>query len=142
MAHSYRVTVYRNNLSAQFQPGGQGGRWLDRLRGAMHRACVREAPGNPRPSRRPGPHLKDLHESFIRGKNQYAAEAVIWNRAEHAEWVHEGVPGRIFPDGDTLWVPMRKTSAARTKRTSVRGQAANPWMDRACQGVARRNGAV
>jgi hypothetical protein len=142
MAYAYRVTVYRRNLSAQFQPRGQGGEWLNDLRQAMHRACVREAPVNTRPTREPGPRLRDSHDSFIRGVNQYRSEASIWNSAPHAEWVHEGVPGRIFPDGDFLWVPMRKNSSSRTKRTSVRGQTANPWMDRACQGIARRNGAA
>lgn len=142
MAYAYRVTVYRRNLSAQFQPHGQGGQWLDDLRRAMHRACVREAPGNTRPSRRPGPHLRDQHDSFIRGVNQFRCEASIWNSAEHAEWVHGGVPGRIYPEGDFLWVPMRRTSASRTKRTSVRGQKPNPWMDRACQRIAMANGAV
>lgn len=135
MAYAYRVTVYRANLARQFQPGGQGGRWLDRLRLAMHRACVAEAPV------RSG-DIKRSHDSFMRGINQYASRATIWNTSEHAEWVHEGVAGRIFPDGDFLWVPIRRGSAARVKRTSVRGQAANPWMDRACQSIARRNGAV
>jgi len=136
MAFAYRVTVYRANLQRQFQKGGQGGIWLDKLRLAMHRACVREAPS------RSG-DLKGSHESFLSGARGggYRAEATIWNTAEHAEWVHEGVAGRIFPHGDYLWVPRRRGSTARVKRTSVKGQAANPWMDRACQRVARRNGA-
>lgn len=137
MAYAYRVTVYRRNLSAQFQPGGQGGRWLDDLRQTMHRACEREAATFVRSG-----EILRSHDSFMRGVNQFRSEATIWNTADHAEWVHQGVPGRIFPDGDFLWVPIRKGGASRTKRTSVRGQKANPWMDRACTRIAMANGAV
>lgn len=139
MAQAYRVTVYRRNLSAQFQRGGQGFRWLDRVRLAMHRGCEREAATTV--GVRSG-ELVRSHDSFIRGVNQYRADATIWNSADHAQFVHEGVPGRIFPHGDFLWVPIRRGGASRTKRTSVKGQLANPWMDRACQRVAYRHGAI
>ena len=54
-------------------------------------ACVAAAPS------RSGT-LKAGHRSFIRGINQWACQADIVNIAEHSEWVHEGVPGRIYPD--------------------------------------------
>jgi hypothetical protein len=136
MAFSYTVTVFRRNLQSQFQVGGQGYRWLDKVKLEMHLACIAEAPS------RSGT-LKASHRSFIRGINQWACVADIVNTADHAEWVHEGVKGRIYPeDAEYLWVPIARGAAWRVHRSSVKGQAANNWMERACSAVAMGHGAV
>lgn len=129
------TTVYRRNIASQFQRGGQGYRWLDRVRLSMHRACVSAAPA------RSG-ELKGAHRSRIRGLNQYAAFAEVWNVAEHASWVHDGTNGPIYPHGDYLWVPRARGSVWRVKRDSVAGQRAQPWMDSACSRIAMSRGAV
>lgn len=138
MTYSYSVTVYRRNLQAQFQVGGQGYRWLDKVRLAMHRGCVREASE----IRRTGV-LAASHNSSIRGINQWACRAEVENTAEHALWVHQGTKGYIYPtDAEALWVPVAPYSNRRRWKDRVDGQTANPWMDRACTAVAIRNGAV
>lgn len=137
MVRSYKVTIYRRNLSAQFQQGGQGYRWLDKVRLRMHRDAVNEAPS------RSGA-LKAAHRSHIRGLNQYACQAEISNVAAHADWVHDGThdvapitptgnkPMRLPPGGGYGW----------TRAWSVAGQDANSWLDRACTKAAMRYGAV
>lgn len=138
MPYSYNVTVYRRNLQAQFQTGGQGYRWLDKVRLAMHRACVREASE----FRRSG-DIMSSHSSSIRGINQWACHAEVANDSDHAWFVHAGTKGYIYPkDADALWVPVAPFSNRRRWKDRVDGQASNPWIDRACTGIALRNGAV
>ena len=136
MAFAYKTTIYKRNLQAQFQVGGQGYRWLDRVKLAMHRAAVAGAP------MRAGT-IKRSHNSYIRGINQWACAATISNSAPHAEFVHEGTTGPITPtDAPYLRVPIARGATRRFNASSVRGQAANPWLARACGRVAARRGAV
>lgn len=135
MAYAYKVTVYRRQVAALFQRGGQGYRWLDGVKRSMFNACVASAPV------RSGT-IKRSHRSDIRGLNQYACIATISNVAGHAEWVHEGVPGMIYPDGDFLSVPIAPGSRRRFRAKAVRGQKANPWIARACSAIAISKGAV
>lgn len=135
MAFSYRTEVYRRNLQAQFQVGGQGYRWLDKVKLAMHTASVAAAPvrsGN----------LKASHRSYIRGINQWACRAEVRNISDHAEWVHEGTDSPIEPtDSEFLWVPVAPGAVRRSKRAYVRGQKSNPWLENACASVAMGFGA-
>ncbi len=137
MAFSYRTTVYRRNLQAQFQSGGQGYRWLDKVRLQMHRAAVAGSPV------RSG-EIKASHRSFISGINQWACRAEIANDADHADYVHEGTlsrPPRPV-DGPYMRVPIAPGATRRFNARAVRGQAPNPWLDRACASVARRHGGI
>lgn len=137
MAASYTVDVYNLRIAADYLPGGQGYTWLDKVKLAMFTRSVAEAAKISRTGT-----LMRSHGSAIFGYNQYRARATISNSAPHAEWVHEGTDGPIFPeDSDFLWVPIRKGGASRTKRAYVKGQAANRWMDRACTSVALAQGA-
>lgn len=135
MAVGFKVTIYRRNLSAKFQSGGQGYRWLDKVKLAMHRTAVNEAPS------RSGA-LKAGHRSTIRGLNQYACRAEISNVAEHSEWVHGGTYGPITALGDgPMKLPAGGGYSARSA-WAVAGQDPNPWLDRACTKVSIRFGAV
>lgn len=140
MGFSYSTTVYRQRLQSEFQVGGQGYRWLDKVRLQMHLACVAGAPA------RSGV-LKASHRSYISGINQWAARANIVNTAEHAEWVHEGTAGGrsgiIEPvNDDFLWVPIAPMAWKRKKMAAVSGQDPNPWMEDACDAIAMGHGAV
>lgn len=136
MAYAYKTTVYRKNLQAQFQRGGQGYRWLDRVRLAMHRAAERSAPVR-------SSQLRRSHNSYIRGINQWACVAQIENTAPHALFVHDGTTTPITPtDGPYMRVPVARGATRRFNAKAVRGQAANPWLANACTKVAMRNGAV
>lgn len=152
MVTTYRVEVLRRNLQSQFQMGGQGYRWLDVVKAQMHLASVAEAPI------RAGT-LKAAHHSEIRGVNQWACRATISNWAEHAEWVHEGTPkaapgtfikgkmrvpkrrgnlrGAVLPKSQVFY-----TDGRFGRPRGVRGQDANPWMERACTEIAMGRGAI
>lgn len=146
MATTYTVDIYRLQIARMYQVGGEGYRWLDRVRLAMHTACVNAAPS------RTGT-LKRAHRSSIRGTNQYKARAEVENIAQHAEWVHQGtdwiegvmrVPRQRGPlRGAAL--PKRAvfyTNGKGKNATGVEGQTANPWMDEACTRIARRPGTI
>lgn len=136
MVTTYRVEVLHRNVASQFLRGGQGYRFMDRLRLAMHRACVNDAP-----SRTGG--LKAAHRSFARGRNGYRTDVRIENLAEHSSWVHNGTTGPIFPTtANFLLVPIAKGATRRHRRASVQGQEAQPWMSDACARVARTRGAI
>ena len=133
--------VYRRNIQAQFLRGGQAERWMDRLRKNMHRAAVAAAPAR-------NGTLKASHRSRTRGYNQYRCEAVIENIADHASYVHEGVPsGSKVRTPDYIhgnpWLYLPAWGPYRAmRRGSVAGQAANPWLDTACARIAGAEGAV
>lgn len=137
MATTYSVRVYRNRIPPIFRAGGEGNRWMYRVSVAMMNEAILRAPVR-------SSVLKRSHSiSPARRANQYAATFEITNNAEHAEWVHDGVPGRIYPkNGRWLSVPSRRGSLSRVLRPSVAGQAANPWLDDACTAVAIRYGAT
>lgn len=133
--------VRRQNIKGFFLRGGQAERWMDRLRKNMHRLAVAEAP-----VRSGG--LKAAHRSTTRGYNQYRTEVTVRNVSDHASYVHGGVPyGSKTRTADAihgnpwLYVPAWGGYAAFRAR-SVSGQAANPWLDRACARVAGSEGAV
>lgn len=135
MARGYQVTVYRKNLSALYQLGGPGDRWAHRLAERMEAASIIEAPA------RSG-EIKRSHSVRRRGINQWAAKYAVVNSAGHAEWVHDGTRSPILPvNAKRLKVPNRGGGGYRLL-PKVRGQAANPWLDRACARVARSAGAV
>ena len=134
MPVTYTVTVLKSRIDSEFLPGGQGYRWMDRVKLAMHTAAVAAAPA------RSGV-LKASHRSYARGYGGSRVDVQIVNTAEHAEWVHGGTD-EIYPDGDFLWVPIYPGAVKRSKRAYVRGQKANPWLDRACTAIAMSEGAV
>lgn len=127
--------VYRREINAEFQAGGQGYRWLDMVKLAMFTRSVISSPV------RSG-EVKAGHRSEIRGLNQFSCIATIFNVAEHAEWVHEGTMGPIYPDdGPWLYLPAGNGFPKKRLR-SVAGQKANPWIDDACTAVAMGFGAM
>lgn len=140
MPVTYTVTVLKSRIESEFLPGGQGYRWMDRVRLAMHTAAVAAAPSRTNT-------LRAAHRSYARGYGGSRVDVRIVNDAEHAEWVHGGTAnngeGRIEPKHkDYLWVPIAPNSTYRVYRGSVKGQKANPWLDRACTAIAMSQGAV
>lgn len=144
MPVTYRVEVLHRNVNRIFLRGGDGYRFMDRLRAAMHRRCEIEArstmgnkapPTDPEWSRRPGPSIAQSHRSYARGRGGYRTDVRVENIAPHAPFVHGGTQGPIRPRGAALSTPYGA-------KKSVRGQAANPWLERACVAVSRTRGAV
>lgn len=136
MPVTYRVEVLHRNVARQFLRGGQAYRFMDRLREAMHRACVMDAPV------RSG-EVKRSHRSYARGRNGYRTDVRVENISNHAAFPHEGTTGPIFPvTANFLIVPIAPGSSQWVRRKSVAGQKANPWIDNACARVARTRGAI
>lgn len=135
VAYSF-TQVLRKNLMAEYQVGGQGYRWMDRVRFAMHKEAEVLAAG----FTRSGEILRS-HRSEVKGLNQWACGAIVYNTAEHALWKHNGTVGPIYPDGRFLFIPAGYGHGAKRLR-SVRGQAGQPWLDDACSMVAMGYGAV
>lgn len=146
MAVTSRVTVYRKNISAIMKVG-QGSRWIYRVSTEMVATARAEAPS------RSGSLRRAHRINRLPGTNQYMARYSIQNTAEHADWVHGGtgyidgvmrvpkVPGpargAVLPKSQVFW-----TDGLNGRPSGVRGQSANPWLDRACSRVAMRYGAV
>lgn len=146
MAVSYRVQVYRRNISA-IMKAGQGNRWIYRVSVEMMSAAKADAPSRTNTLRR------SHRISRMPGTNQYMARYSIENTADHADWVHDGtsyisgvmrVPktpgparGADLPRSQIFW-----TDGLNGRPMGVRGQNANPWLERACSRVAMRYGAI
>lgn len=140
------VQVYRRNIASQFLRGGQGYRWLDGVKLAMFRECVKTAPN------RTG-QLAGLHRSNIKGGvNQYRTDVTISNLAEHSMWVHEGTNGMkakgkkllILPPGGpgrNTVSPYAGQTFGKIRKKRVNGQDPNPWLDNACAKIAMSRGA-
>lgn len=144
MPVAYEVTVYRSALGAEFRPGGQGFRWIKLLSYQMKLAAAAGAP------KRSFELAKSHKVSFRRGSNQYSATAVIENTADHAEYVHggtDGAVGNMFlpaggPNGPPSVSPYGAQKFKARRKSEVRGQLANPWLEEACSRVSRSQGAI
>lgn len=136
------VEVHRTEIASLFSEFGQGGRWLKLLSAKMKLLAAGEAP------KRSYELAQSHYTSFRRGSNAYTAVAEVENRARHAEWVHEGTPAgaRTKTPGyirGNPWLYLPAWGVHKSKAlTRVSGQAANPWLSRACSQMARSVGAV
>ena len=135
------VEIYRSNIAAQFTRVGQAGKWISALSYEMKLLAAAEAP------KRSMELSRSHYTSFAVGTNGTRAIATIGNSAEHAEWVHEGTPkgAKTRTKGYIKGNPWLSIPAwgpyPALRRRSVSGQAANPWLDRACSQVSRSRGA-
>ena len=136
------VQVHRRNIAAQFRSSGQGGRWLKALSYDMKGLAAAEAP------KRSFKLAQSHYVSFRRGSNAYSAVTDVENRARHAEWVHEGTPAGAktktpYYIHGSPWLYLPAWGEHGRKRLkAVSGQAANPWLERACSQIARSVGAI
>ena len=136
------IDVHRANIASQFTELGQGGRWLKALSSRMKLMAASEAP------KRSFELARSHFVTFQPGANQYQARATVENRADHASYVHEGTPrgAKTRTPGYIRGNPWLALPAwgeyGATVRRSVSGQAANPWLDRACSQVSKSVGAV
>jgi hypothetical protein len=151
---TYRVEVYRRNIAQMFLPSGDAGKWIYKVSSEMIAAARAEAPrrsGALRAAHRI--ERRSLTDTFF--GNQYAAAYEIRNDADHASWVHEGTDDieavMRVPRGSArgalrgAQLPKRLvfyTDGKGKRSTGVRGQKANPWLNRACAAVSMRYGAV
>lgn len=148
MRVTHRVEVDRKAIASLFGQYGAGGRWIRALAFDMKVLAAGMSPQR-------STELARSHKvTFERGANQFRATAVVWNTAEHAEYVHEGRPSirvsgkkrMILPPGGPSVI--NSTSKHAGKRfpkkalKKVAAQAPNPWLDNACSVIARAQGAV
>lgn len=138
MAVGYSYQVFYRNIRGLYARGGPGGGWIYRVSVDMMRESKAEAPKRTRA-------LANAH-SITRGRgvNQYAATYHVVNSSDHAEHVHFGTAnngaGYIYPTNATRLSLPAGNGFPRMAPRRVRGQRANPWLDRACTRVAIRYG--
>jgi hypothetical protein len=123
---SVRVQVYDSRLQTLFEPGGSVHRWTRDLTIRVMDRAVRLCPKRTL-------HLAESHDHSV-GTNRLGTFGYVSNHAEYARFVHEGTRDYITPTHGRYLVvrPAPHSFYARyTKRSSVRGQHAQPWMERA-----------
>jgi hypothetical protein len=125
------VVVYDSKITAMNAPGGMVYRYADNKADATVRFAKAFAPK--RSGRLAGGISKELRQT---SKDRVVAR--IRSRARYSTWVHEGVPGLIYPkNGRYLSIPRTKahpwnaTGHGRILKPFVRGQTANPFLERA-----------
>jgi hypothetical protein len=149
--------VNRPGIVSLFMNGGDASRWLAGRMRTVKQVAARTAPDGP-PRVGDLPHLKIKHaHGLTRTQFRAGPGAVqsLYNRAKHAEVVHEGFAGMIYPHGGYLRIPKsslflyrlpegawgNKSNFVFPRRepggmpAGVKGQKANPWMARAARMV-------
>lgn len=135
-----RVRVFDTAIDSYFWAGRPVFNEANKLARRINAAAIAGAPertGELKASHRAGNALYS---------GRFRVRADVTNFAPHALWVHEGVPGRIYPkNGKKLKIaygPHFTPSPAAALRgkthlytDSVRGQDANPWILRAAREV-------
>ena len=125
------VVVYDSKITAFNAPGGMVYRYVDNKTDAGVRFAKLFAPK--RSGRLAGGVRKDVRQT---SKDRVVGR--VRSTARHSAWVHEGTYGPIYPkNGRYLSVP--RTAAhpwnarghGRILKPFVRGQAANPFLERA-----------
>lgn len=146
-----RVIIYESAIASLFNPGASGD--------AFMRSFLRETSGYARSiAPRRTTHLAMSHRTngpFRRGR--YRLRGQVVNTAAYAEFVHDGTRtpirstrARMRNDGHLVGGVMRLPTTGRSMATDphggaafiyrreVRGQKANPWLDKAGTFVARK----
>lgn len=141
MARTFqKVTIYDKQIADLFAPGHSAYRFGQRVSNQIKRTAERTAPRGSLP--RPGQKvLARSHNAYSRGgRASLQSRWVISNTARHAEWVHEGTTGPITPKASSHLVFRAggKRGNNLVRVTSVAGQKANPWLQRAANIVNAR----
>lgn len=134
MAEPFIVTVYDVELSALFDRMGTVGKPMTRLQREVFLASIAAAPA------RSGEIKRSHVNRGARKAGPYRIRGFIQNEAPHAAYVYKGTSGPITPKRRKV---LRLAAGGGhgvvfTKR--VRGQRANPWMERAARTVLSRHG--
>lgn len=135
MADVFKVVVYDIEISALFDAMGEVGKPMTRLQREVFMEAIAMAPA------RSGAIKRGHVNRGARKAGPYRIRGHIENHADHAEYVHEGTSGPIFPTGGAAEFRLPPGGGYGWRRAeSVSGQRANPWMMRAARTVLSRNG--
>lgn len=132
----YRVTIYQSRIDALFLPGGDVWGWARRMGQETMAEAIQEAPS------RTG-ELRALHGYNVTPAGKTQVRWTVWNDAQHARFVHEGTSGPITAaSGGRLRIrpAPHSWSPVPLYPVAVRGQRANPWIQRASDSVLARHG--
>lgn len=135
------VRIYDSRVDDLFTPNGVVGRGTGRLGQEAKAIATKIAPRN-KYGKSDGPGLANLHRyrTGVGRRGRYFTSTLI-NEASYAVFVHEGTVGPITPRN-----PLKKMPIAGTANNVfafaevVRGQSANPWMEKAGITAMRRLG--
>lgn len=138
MAVGFGYQIYYRELAGEFRSRGQGGRWINMVGKQMLILSKNQAPSRSGKLRRS--HGKSRGRVGVGFGNQYTQVYHIYADAPHAEYVHEGTHSPITAKGGGRMRLPAGGGYGVLYRKSVRGQKANPWLDRACTTIAIRYG--
>lgn len=130
-----RVTIYDTMVDSLFLPGGDAWDWMERV-GRQHlQMSLVEVP------RRTG-FLASQHNLALTPVGRRNVRYTVGNYAEHSQWVHQGTTGPIMSPNGKLHIRAMPHSWFPTGAylNAVRGQTANPWIERAGGIVLARYG--
>lgn len=134
MPERFIVTVYDVEISRLFDAMGTVGRPMTRLQREIYAEAILAAPS------RSG-ELKASHRNKgARKAGPYRIRGFIENTSAHAEFVYKGTHGPIFPRRRRFLRFPGRGGVGFTYKRWVRGQRANPWMERAARTVLSRHG--
>lgn len=131
MAERSVVFVYDSRISGLFSRGGDASKHVTSFLRQTYYRAVATAPV------RSGDVKRSHGRSGVLKRGRFHAEGSVYNTSKHAPFVHEGVPGRIFPKSGEFLV-FRSRTGTVIRRRSVRGQRANPWIADAAKKTMRR----
>lgn len=135
------VTIYESRIAGLFSPGAAGDAFMRRFLGDTSSYARALAP-------RRTSELANSHRTLgpVR-RGRYGLRGQVVNTADYAAFVHNGTTGPITSTRPNGWMRLPPSgraavldgpNAGPVYRRSVRGQRANPWLDRAGTLTARR----
>lgn len=134
--HRVRVTVNQTAIQSIFLSGGDAFEYARRLGAETMEVAMLSCPF------RSG-ELKNSHGFTTTPVGKYKCQFTVHNDAEHAMYVHEGTlmvaPITSTTPGKYMFLRPGPLYDVR-KRLWVRGQSANPWMERSMEAVLERHG--
>lgn len=127
---AYRVEVFESEIQGMFAMSGEVGREAQFTAREITVAAEAIVPRGAVPR---GDTLSGQHRTrFVPASFGYGFRFYVENTSGHAEWVHEGVDGIIYPWGKVLVLHLPGGSV---KARFVRGQGSQPWLREAAEGV-------
>ena len=129
-----RVRIYESQIARESLPGGDVRRWVSKIGKETFALASANCPV------RTGELLRSIGWGVT--PHPAGCQATIRATADYALFVHEGTTGPIYPTLSRYLVvrPMPHSHYSDyTRRNSVRGQSANPFIQNAFEDVLQRH---
>lgn len=136
-----RIEIFDSRIDGLFQPRGFVHREIVKLTAETKALAIATAPINKNGASQ-GMATPTRHKSETKNRGGRYTTSKITNTAPYAAFVHEGTTGPIFSDSGNKMPVGQSAGNIFAYRLIVRGQRAQPWLERAAMTAARRRGVV